>query len=470
MKTHVPFTLKLMVLTVCISLCTQLVSADVQAADKTYDLNIKFAKGAQHRVDMQFEHKGKVILDETGEKSGYKTLPMDTIARLGYYQRYTGSASDNQAVRFYDKSKGKFRISKGIATAELSDNNRLVVTRVRSKAGQRVQMASALSTLNHAELELLKNPLDPLSLSSMINKKGVKIGEKWTPNDEGLANFLAIDRVIQNDVRMYIKDVEDGIARVYILGKLRAAVDDVMTELELTSIIKVALKEEMVTTVRLGIREVRQPGQLAPGFDGRTTVDLKVVNDKSCKHLTNESLKKYTKSRVIEQKLKWESAQGAFQLKYDPRWRLITGEQEAAILRYLNNGMLLAQCNVVQLPARPATKPLTLEEYKHEIAKIVAKDPNAKIVDSGQFNTKQNTLAYKVEVQGVEGGVDVKWHYYHVANKDGRRMTFVFTLEKDVEDVFQPADKSLVESLKFFPVKTQKRSAKSVSTKDSTRR
>jgi hypothetical protein len=448
----------------------QISLASAQAAqDKTYDLEVEFSKDAQHRVDMQFEHKGKVVMDGTDEEN-YSTLPMNTVAKLGYYQRYTGRAKDNQAVRFYDKSKGQFRISKGNVSAELGDANRLIVSRVKSQPGKRIQMASALSTLNQAELELLKNPVDPLSLPSLVNKKGIQVNEKWKPDDDGLANFLSLDRILQNDVKLFIKDVKSGIARVYMSGKLKAAVDDVMTEMEVTSILRIDLTSKMVSSVRLGIREIRQPGQLAPGFDGQTTIDLTLKSDSSCKHLTNESLSKYTKSRVIEQRLKWESALGRFQLKYDPRWRMITAEQEGAILRFLSNGMLLAQCNVVQLPSRPANKPLTMKEYKHEIAKVVTADPKARIVDTDEFKTSQGGTAMKIEVLGEEEGVPVTWLYYQVSNKDGRRLTFVFTMEEEVSGLFKPADKAMVNALQFFPKAKRKSTASTSDEKNSTRR
>jgi len=150
---------------------------------------------------------------------------------------------------------------------------------------------------------------------------------------------------------------------------------------------------------------------------------------------------------------------------------MITAEQEAAILRYMSNGTLLAQCNVVQLPSRPATKPLSMREYKTEIAKIATADPNAKLVSANEFKTKENASAFRVEVTGLEENVPVTWLYYHVANNDGRRVTFVFTLQGEVQDIFQPADRAMVDSLKFFPKAAQpKRSAKTGGSKNSTRR
>ena len=438
------------------------------AADSV-DLEVKFNKDDQHRVAMKLEHHGKVIIDGAGQEK-VQTLPMDTVARLGYFQRYSGNSNDHQAIRYYDKSKGIYKISKGDTSATLADNNRLIVARVKSQPGKRIQLASIGSTLKQAEFELLRNPVDPLSLPSLLNRKDVKIGQTWKPDNDGLANFLAVDRIVRNDIQIKVKEIKDGVARVYITGKLRASVDDVTTDMDVVSLVLVDMKSHQVSTVRLKVREIRQPGQVAPGFDGETNIDMKLAVNNSCPHLKDEALAAATKTRVIEQRFRWESPEGQFLLTYDPRWRVIAAEDEAAVFRYLKNGMLLAQCNVVQLPSRPASNPLTLSDYKREVFKIVEADPKAKIVDATEFRTDENAHALRVHISGEEEGVDVSWVYYHVSSKDGRRLTFVFTLEEDVRKLFRPADEMMVNAVKFFPIAGRKAPAKTAAETISTRR
>ena len=150
---------------------------------------------------------------------------------------------------------------------------------------------------------------------------------------------------------------------------------------------------------------------------------------------------------MIEQRLQWQSP--GLKLKYDPRWRVIAAEEEAAIMRFVAEGSLLAQCNIIQLPARPANNPLTLEDYKKEVARIIAADEVARIVDADEFKTDNAVRGLTVAVEGEEGGVPVSWIYYHMNDKDGRRLTFVFTLERAVMNAFRPADRKMVEGLVF---------------------
>lgn len=427
-----------------------LLASSVSFAAEDVDIDLKFKRGQQHRVEMQFEHEGKVVMqkDPEREEEDFRKLPMKTIAKLGYFQRFSGKGDDVQAIRYYDQAKGKYSILKGETGANLSDGNRLVVVRVKSESGKRIQMASVTETLAQHELELIRNPLDPLSIASLVNKKNATKGKAWKPGDEGLANFLSVDRIVRNDVKIRVKDVRDNNIILHITGKLRAGVDDVSTDMEIAAIVKIkqGVAQELVKA-KVNIREIRQPGQVAPGFDGKSSISLELASNNSCEHLTNAALVKHTKGRVIEQRLQWESP--GLKLKYDPRWRVIASEQEAAIMRFVSGGDLLAQCNIVQLPARPANNPLSLKDYKAEVARMIAADEVASIVDAKEFKTNERIRGLSIEVEGEEGGVPVSWIYYHLNDKDGRRMTFVFTLEREIMNQFLPADLKLVNGLAF---------------------
>lgn len=422
-------------------------------ADEPINLNVQFSAQQQQRIELEFEHKGSVVLtrDEKSEDDKYQRLPMKTVAKLGYFQRFTGKGKTNQAIRYYDQAEGRYEVHSGKTGAALNKSNRLVVVRARNNDGKRVQMASIVNTLSQAELDLLRNPLDPLSIPGLINQKNVAVGKKWKPTDDALATFLAADRIIRNDVKVSVRDIKGGIARIFVVGKLRAAIDDVTTAIEMSSEIRVAMGQtQTLKNVKLNIREIRQPGQIAPGFDGRTSIALTATDDNSCKFLTASALAKLTKGRVVEQRLQLKAP--GLLLKYDPRWRVIASEDEAAILRFLSNGSLMAQCNIVKLPSRPASRPLTMKDYRKEIAKIIAADDKAKIVHTDNFRTADKSEVLSIEVRGEEENVPISWVYYHVNHTDGRRVTVVFTLEAEVIDNFRPHDKKLVQGLAFQKV------------------
>lgn len=428
--------------------------ANAKADDGKIDIAINTKAGVQQKVDARFEHDGKVIVDQAGQKSEAQRLRMKTVAKLAYHQRLTGSPKDPQAVRYYGSSHGNFSIEKGKTEAELAKANRLVVARLRSQPGRRLQMASVLDMLNQTEFNLIKNPADPLTYARLLEKKDVAAGDRWDVAKEPLADFLSVDRILSSDARLMLKTVSDDSARIYLLGNVDATIDDVGTHLKVSGIFDIDTDNRQVTNVRLNIDEVREPGQVAPGFEGKSRVNLRLKSDDSCPQLTTASLRKHTQSRAIKQRLRW-GKEDSFALQYDPRWRMIASESEAAILRYVDDGDLMAQCNIVQLPSRPADNPLKLDDYKAEIGKIIRLDPSAKITDSKRLKTSTGLEALRISVTGVENELPVEWIYYHVASRDGRRLTFVFTMEREVADLFEPADQRIVNGLNFFDKTSQ---------------
>ena len=115
--------------------------ASVYAAGNI-DIKIADNRGLQQKIDARYEHDGDVTVDNAGQSEEAEKLKMKTVADLVFHQRLTGSAKDPQAIRYYDSSYGNFNIHKGKSKASLEASNRLIVARLKSKPGQRIQMAS----------------------------------------------------------------------------------------------------------------------------------------------------------------------------------------------------------------------------------------------------------------------------------------------------------------------------------------
>lgn len=429
----------------------------VQGQD-AIDIKVGYQKDRHYHVQSQLQHQGTVIIDQAGAEVEAERLPIQVQARLDYFERFVGSASNIQAVRYYDTSTANIKIDKGSTESKLDEDNRLVVTRIRSNPGRKIQIASLQDSLQQSELELLQNPVDPLTFAGLLNKQEVKIGTEWSPNRDNLANFLAVDRIIRTDVRLLLKEADKKSAKVYIMGAVKAEVDDVVTEEKINGVLLIDRKQELVSSVRLKITELREPGQVAPGFDGKTKIDLKMSTCENVKQLASEALAEITKSRKIRRYLKWEPEVGSFALNYDPSWKMIASEDEAAILRYLENGDLLAQCNIVSLASRPADQPLSLEVFRDEVVKIIRPDANARLVDASQRQTSKGLKALQVTVYGEEKGIPLHWVYYNVASQDGRQVTFVFTLEKEIADRVMPAAQKMVDGFVFQAIPATKKS------------
>jgi len=430
-------------------------------AQEKFDLEVEFPTSKQVRISSIYEHEGDVLVitdpseSEDSKDSKKKTKPvvkplqLSVEAKLTYAQR---TMSTTQAIRYFESAGAKIKLDKGTTSPRLSENNRLVVARSKKKqkGNQEVEMASVKNTLQQSELDLIQTPADPMTLASLLNKDGIKQGDSWKPSNTALAKFLNVNEIVESDVKLQLKKLDDKTARVFVLGSVVSDIDDVSTKMDLSGIAVVDRATNMLSSFKISIAESKQPGQISPGFKGSTKIDLRFSPASNVKELSNDSLALHVKDGKIRQRLKWVSQLGLCELVYEPRWKMITHAQEAALLRFIDGKELLTQCNVVLLPKRAANKPLSLDGYKREIAKIADKDKNAKLVSANKSRLAGGETCLRVVVSGVEGGVPVQWYYYNVAAFDGRQIAFVFTLESTVSSRVTSIAKQLVSEFRFI--------------------
>jgi len=424
---------------------------------QTVDIDLAFDKSQQTRVVSEYAHQGDVVIPKASDKTETQPLPMQVQAQMDFFQRYTGNASENQAIRFYKKAESSINVDGGNTDAVLLPSNRHIVTRIVNGSTRPIQVASLGDALQQSELDLLRNPGDPLTVPALVNRKNVSKGDKWAAPKKALGSFLAVDRVVKNDVKLLLKSIENGKAKIYLSGKVRAEVDDVNTEIELTGLLIANLQDRSFSSLRLAIREKRKQGQLAPGFFGRTKVDTRISSTKPIKQLSTPVIKQLTAGKKVKQQLKWISDEGSFQIQYEPSWRLIASEKEAAIMRYLNQGELMAQCSIVRLASRPADNPLSLQKFKKEVASIVEADKDASLDSAEQLESRSGLNVLEIQVSGIVEEVPLNWMYFHVSNSQGRCVTFVFTHEKELASEVRPAARQLVNNLTFLLQKKSSR-------------
>jgi hypothetical protein len=438
------------------------------AQDQSYDLVTQQLPGQYFQVQAQFQHRGTVVVENTGEDPTVHSLPLKVDARFEFVNRIAGKKGSLQSIRFYEQALANISLDKGQTTTKLSPSNRTIVARLKPNRSPRLQLASIQDSLQQSEFELLNNPIDPLSFPSLFTTQKRKLGEKWEASRDALAGFLAVDRVIESDVKLKLHSVTEKIAKIYVMGKLSADVNDVSTEMQLSGIATIDLDQNFVTGIRLNIKEDRQPGQVAPGFTGDTKIAMKIATSSSIPELSNATLASHSKSRSLRSQLKWESPE--FLLTYDPSWRLIASESDAAILRYIDNGELLAQCNIVKIASRPATNLLSLDEFKKEVEKIMKSDGSARLIDARQSRNSHGHQALQVSVQAEEEGIPLNWIYYNVSHSDGRQVTFVFTLEQEIADRALPAIGKIVDGFRFMPRDKKQPATRDANARQATKR
>ncbi len=413
------------------------------------DLVVRSDSGA--KVTARADFAGSLLLKNDEQKTN-QAVPLKVAANFKYEQFPAGKAD---AIRRYDTATAQITLNEKSTENKLGETNRQIAVRMSDRKMSRpVTYLSVSGVLKQIEQELLLVPGDPLVYGAMFSKSGVTTGTRWRTDDRALQGFLAVENVIENNVDLQVKEITEDAVKVYISGKVRAEVDTAITEMQVLGVAILDRKNESVSALRVTIDEKRQISQLAPGFSGQVKLDVRT----SSVTLSNPEIEKFRqvsgqKIAQLPLKLLWHT-ESQFELVYDPQWRVIVSDPDAVILRYVNNGNLLAQCSILRLPKRPADKPLQKAQFAEEITKMVA-ESQARVVSSDVGSTQSGLNVIRVVVQGEQDDLPVQWRYYHVSNPDGRCVAMVFTAEQESARQFGSADSRLIESVRFPPPETK---------------
>ena len=420
-------------------------------AQTTYDIVHQVQADQTLNIRTQVQYQGSVIADAAGQQENSRVVPLDVRGQFVFDQRISDSSSSGaQAIRYFDTASATIKTGQTQSESVLQKDNKLVLSRIKSSknGNQQFQVASIAGAIRQKEYELLKNPGDPLSYADIFNKTDIKIGEKWKVEKAQLASLLAYDRIVSSSVNMMLKSVEANLARVYIFGEAEGVVDDVQTDVTVKAIAQYDLNQKLVTSIRISMDEERRPGAFAPGFEGKVKLDTQIAKTTPNAMMSKQRLAQLYQGKKIKFSFLFDRPNTDFQLMHDTDWRVIASEEDEVALRFITNGELIAQCNITELPRRPIDNPLALSQFQEEVRRIISQS-EARIVDAKRLVTPSGYETLKVQVDGIESNIPFLWTYYHVAAQDGRRLTMVFTVEKDTADLLGAADQVLLNRLYF---------------------
>ena len=139
---------------------------------------------------------------------------------------------------------------------------------------------------------------------------------------------------------------------------------------------------------------------------------------------------------------------------YDRRWHVTTDRAELAVLRLLVRGELLAQCNASPLEKRPPEKLITLAQFQQDVKQALGESFGEFVRASEDVNESEYRV-YRVVARGAVDELPIQWHYYMVADREGRQVAFAFTIEQALLTQFGKADEALIDTLRFTPPKEQ---------------
>ena len=384
---------------------------------------------------------------KTSADAKVASLPISVQGAFAYDEKRLddGKTADRRAVRYYHEAGAAIQVDKHHDSPTLREDMRLV-TLHSDKAS--VSISSPRGPLTREELDLIDLPGNTLVLDKLLPDEKVKIGDSWKIADSALAKLVCVDVVSRNEVACEFSGIDKSIAEIKIAGRLNAAVEGVATEIELDGNADFDLEKHCLTSIHLRIKERRSVGYVAPGMDVTAQLDVQIAPLADSDYLTPAIVKEAGESDPASHPLALRSAAGGFHLVYDRRWHITHDETQLVVLRLVDRGELVAQCNISPLPKLDQGKSVTIEQFQSEVRQSLGKRfDHFDTVAEGKGAGGLRVL--KVVVAGFASEIPIQWRYYLAIDPDGRRIAIAYTMESDLIERFADADLAMTESIEF---------------------
>ncbi len=421
------------------------------SAAETYDLTSTVKPGQSQTVRTAVEVKGDLRLNPDGKE--VTTVPMLVQADLQYTERFLAIKSDGtlKAARHYGVAEAKIQIKNTEMKQSLRNERRLFVIQHR---GEDATLFSPIGPLTREELELVDAPGSSTVLAAILPAKAIAIGDEWKLNNQTVARLLGLEAVSEQEIVAKLTKVEDSLAIFSLEGKVTGAVGGVSSEIDLHAKANFDLKEGAVTWLAMEYQEKRAIGHAQPGYDATIRVRTVAEPTSLTPELANDALSKMPLEAKPEQTLiEFQAERAGINLAHDRRWRVMVDRMDIAILRFIDRGDLIAQCNINRLPSLPKDKPLTLSAFQKSVETTLTKN-SGQVLEAAQETTKDDGKILRVTVAGSASEIPIQWFYYHLTDAQNRRASVVLTLESKLLERFPSLDRELVSGLLLLETPT----------------
>lgn len=366
------------------------------------------------------------------------------------------------------------REAREFATAQLTTTVSNYETRAELPADRQLIIAngdregiisySPQGALTREALDLLEIPGDPLALLALLPATEVRPAEEWTPADWVLQMLTGVEAVETTELKCRLAQATPTIAKVTFQGKIKGQRLGTNTTVGVVGAFLFNLEQQYLSQAKTVYTITSDVGTVNPGLDMQVTTELSRTPSNRSGRLTDEFLASIPLESPSEALgLQYVAAPWGMTLNHDRNWHLFQAVYDAsapvAILRLVELGSLVAQCNFSPAPPAPHGKTTPLEQFEADIEQSLGERFGEIVSREKLPATADGRQIFRVEVTGnviiksAKGRADIPmlWIYYLVADPQGRQASFVFSVEPKLMEQLQGRDRELVASLRFVP-------------------
>lgn len=413
-----------------------------------------------YSVQSQIVTTGKVEAPTGGDQKA--DLELKASVDFDFLSRRLPSAGRDalalREAREFSKAALTTSVSNYETKAELPANRRLIVANGHREG---IVSYSTQGSLTRESLDLLEIPGDPLALLALLPPTDVRVGEEWVPADWVIQMLTGVEAVESSELKCKLDQATPATAKVTFQGTIKGQRLGTNTSVGVAGAFLFNREKQYLSQAKTVYTVKSDVGTVNPGLQMQVNTSLTRAPVSTQSQLTDAYLAGIPLEPTSEDLgLEYQAGPWGISLDHDRDWHLFQAVYDAAapvaILRLVDLGSLVAQCNLSPVPNASPGRVVPLEKFEADIEASLG-ERFGEFVSREKIPTTDGRQIYRAEVTGnvimksTKGRIDLPmhWIYYLVSDDKGRQASFVFSVEPPLLEQLRGRDQELVTSLKF---------------------
>lgn len=388
------------------------------------------------------------------ESSGPGGMKLSVDGRFSFLERRLPAGGQDadayRALRRYQLAEADITVDGQKTINRLPPTARQIVA---EGTGNGIRVWSPDTRMSYLAVELLRSPGDSLALAAILPTVPVEQGASWEPPYWTLPMLTGIEAVSESTLKCSVSRIDDQYVVIQVSGRVEGATLGAFANIDVDGQIAWDRKARHIRQAKITQKETRTVGAVSPGMDVTATiyVDRQISGVKG--GLTDSAIDAVPINPEIDQLALTFSCPWNLTFAYDRDWHVFHQTADVAVLRYLRNGSLIAQCNVSPVPQAAPGSHTPEPQFQADIQTALGSQFR-RIEKAEQIPTTDGRWLYRVTATGVARETPMHWFYYLCAAPDGRQVAFVYAVESKLVEKFGGQDIAQVRSLQFLPATT----------------
>ncbi len=313
-----------------------------------------------------------------------------------------------------------------------------------------VVVFSPAGPLTRSELEVVETVGDPLALTGLLPELPVVVGDHWRVGGDAARGLSGYDALAANALDASVESLDATTVLIRLKGDIRGAALGGEGTITCDGTLRFDRVAGQIVRLDMTRHETRNAGPVEEGLDitSTLTVERKVID--APVELADQVIAALPRDRDPQRELLILIApDGKYTLKHDRDWHIYWDDSRLTVLKRLDHGEVVAQCNLNAGPKVPPGKHQHPDQFRDDVRRALGARFD-QFVGVGEVDgDPAGGFRYKVAVQGRQGDVGILWDYYLIAGPDGDQLLATFTHALAQESAFGAQDVRLVASFRW---------------------